>query len=447
MFCSVICFCSCSSFLDKVPDNKLAIPADLYDLSLLLNNPLLFTNLPYVPQVLSDDYYVTVSSFNSVTDEKVRDLYLWQRQENEGWNKLYQGVYNANVLLEELPKISYDPSKEQSEYDRIYGSALFFRAFYHFWTAQLYCRPFRAASAETDQGIPIRTGTDIAVPTVRSTVKESYDAIIADLMAAVALLPVEVPTRTQPGKAAAYGLLGRVFLCMGDYENSYRYADSCIGLFGEDQLLDFRSTADITPTATLPFSALNREVIFHAIGYSNVIINQGAAKIDTVLYTSYDANDIRKTAYFRTNTGTNAGSYAFKGSYAGSATSIFFGIALDEMLLMRAETAVRLGSYDQAVSDLNTLLVKRWKQGTYIPYTAMDREGLLGDVMKERRKELLWRGLRWMDIRRLDVDSDLIGTPTRMMSDKVYRLEAGSERLTILIPQTVINYSNMQQNP
>lgn len=438
---------ACSSFLDKVPNSKLAVPSELRDLQLLLENPLIYTNAAFIPQVLTDDYYVTTTNWNGVADERIRNLYLWGKDENNGWNKLYQGVYNANVVLDELEGMDYNATTESELRDRITGSALFFRAFYHFWATQLYCRPYDRSSAPSDLGVPIKKSPDISEPIMRLSVQESYDEILNDLKLAVHLLPIKVDSRTLPDRSAAYGLLARVYLTMGDFESSYRYADTCINLFGDDKLLNFNNSIDVNLNGSIPFHVLNKEVIFHAIGYGNVIINQAAAKIDSNLYALYDKDDLRKVAYFRTNTGANAGTYAFKGRYDNSTSTIFFGIALNEMLLIRAETAVRLGQYNAAIADLNKLLNNRWRTDTYIPYNFVDENSLLKKIIQERRKELVYRGLRWVDIRRLNVDPDLIGTVERIIDGERYQLEPNSERLTILIPQIVINHSGIEQNP
>jgi hypothetical protein len=58
---------------------------------------------------------------------------------------------------------------------------------------------------------------------------------------------------------------------------------------------------------------------------------------------SYDSNDLRRSAFFR----TVSGYMQFKGSYASNATVFFSGLATDEMYLNRAEGKAWEGDLDR----------------------------------------------------------------------------------------------------
>ncbi len=60
----------------------------------------------------------------------------------------------------------------------------------------------------------------------------------------------------------------------------------------------------------------------------------------TLLYSTYQSNDLRRTAFFRTVSGYQQ----YKGSYAESASVFFTGIANDEVYLNRAECNAFLGN-------------------------------------------------------------------------------------------------------
>ena len=67
-------------------------------------------------------------------------------------------------------------------------------------------------------------------------------------------------------------------------------------------------------------------------------------------------------------------------------------------------------------------------------------------ILLERRKELLMRGLRWMDLKRLNMEGAAI-TLTRTVNGQVYTLPPNDLRYALPIPEDVIAISGMQQNP
>src|SRR5690606_17953343 len=128
--------------------------------------------------------------------------------------------------------------------------------------------------------------------------------------------------------------------------------------------------------------------------------------IDTVIYNSYNIDDLRKQIFYLPNID---GSFSFRGSYFGGIGWLpYCGIAVDEMFLIRAECSARAGMIDSAMSDLNKLLITRWKSvsgvTTYINMTASSSHEALQFILGERKKELIFRGTRWSDLRRLNLE-------------------------------------------
>jgi hypothetical protein len=117
------------------------------------------------------------------------------------------------------------------------------------------------------------------------------------------------------------------------------------------------------------------------------------------------------------------------------------------LYLIRAECYARAGNISSAMSDLNTLLKTRWVSGTYTDMTATTADEALGKVLIERRKELLMRGQRWTDLRRLNKDSRFAVTLQRVINGTTYTLPPNDLRYTLLIPYNVIQISGIQQNP
>ena len=446
LFCLFITgfFSSCKKYLSEIPDKKLAIPATVADLQAILDNYRVMNNFyPYASEILADNYYMTTSSFLSLTNETHRNYYTWQpTPESEAWVGIYAPARDANVVLDNVERIS-KATPDASSLNEVEGGALFFRAFSFQLGAELFGQPYRSATAETDGGIALRLTASVEEPTKRSSMAATYQQIITDAKKAISLLPVTPTIKTRPSQPAACALLARAYLCMQQYDSAFKYADAALNLYG-DSLMNFNS---LQPTATAPIKRFNTEVIFHARTFTTGTINPGRAIIDSFLYRTYHANDLRKAIYYKT---AADGTATFKGDYDGAGTNtgyVFCGFVTDELLLTRAECFARAGKIFESLQDLNKLLRSRWKSGLFTDYTAATPQEALTLVLVERRKELLFRGTRWMDLRRLKDDPVLSVTPQRFADNQMYSLPPNSPRYSLRIPATIINITGMPQNP
>ena len=429
---------SCKKYLEAKSDASITTPSKLEDLEGILNNySFINCRYPSAPETSADNYYLTTADWNSLP-QRQRDFYLWNKTADIGgdYTGPYQAIAYTNVVLEAEPTMSGDPGRKNTAR----GQALFVRGSYHFALAQLFADPYDAGTAANTLGIPIRMTAAIEAPVNRATIAATYEAILNDLKQSTTLLPPVAAAKYQPGKAAAYGLLSRVYLSMRNYRQSGLYADSCLALY--HTLLDYNT---LSTAAAIPFAQFNAEVIYDARSLPPATLQQSRAKIDTTLYRSYANNDLRKTLFYQANTD---GSLAYKGNYSGTtAATLFTGIATDEVLLNKAECAARNGDIPTAQQSLNTLLAKRWKNGTYLPVTESDPKKLLQIILTERRKELVFRSLRWTDLRRLNKELETAQTLYRNINGQTSKLESGAIRYTYQLDQNAVRIGGLEQNP
>jgi hypothetical protein len=438
-FLSVII--SCKKYLDEKSDKSLVTPSTIKDLQGILDdNYIMNLHTPGFGETSSDDYFISDEDYYSLGDID-RNAYIWQLTNytyGNDWNAAYSAIYNSNYCLESIEKIK--PSiEEEPQWNNVKGSAYFFRAYYFLDLVWEYGKAYDDQSSASDPGIVLRLGSDFNVKSVRATVKESYEQVISDLKNAIPLLPEHPSHVMRPSKAAAYGLLARAFLTMRKYDSAYRYSDLCLNI--KDDLLDYNSS-EVNTVGNVPFTPFNREIIFYSTQTGNYTPKaQPYALIDTVLYGSYGSNDLRKLVFFFPNNGF----FSFKGHYSGSGNTFFSGLATDEIVLIRAECNARKGNITDAMSDLNKLLVNRWAAGTFVPLTASTVQDALSVILTERRKELTQRGLRWIDIKRLNKEGALI-TPTRVVATQTYRLAPNSDKYALALPADIINVTGIAQN-
>lgn len=437
-------FISCKKYLEQKPNSKLTVPTTIQDLQAILDNTT-DMNLQTTPGFGSSshtDYFVSDDDFNSYP-LATQKAYYWQRGEYNfinDWSKSYLAIFNANYCIEQIDKIKTGSIQEE-EYNNVKGSAHFFRSFYFLHLLWDYAKAFDSSSFNKDLGIVLRLGTDFNVPSARASVKDCYDKVVEDAKLSISYLPDYPRVLLRPSKGAAYGLLAKTYLSMRIYDSALKYSKLYLSL--NDNLIDYNGDSDINGDIVndVPFKRFNRETIFYTTMNSDLFNNPWIGLIDTVLYNLFDNNDLRKTAFFKPN-----GSYfQFKCIYTGDSYSYFTGIATDEIFLIKAECEARAGHTVTAMNDLNSLLEKRWKTGTFIPFTANNPFEALRIVLEERRKELLDRGIRWMDIKRLNKEgADII--LTRKVDQKLYTLAPNSNAYALPLPNDVIKASGIPQN-
>ncbi len=438
-------FAACKKWLDQKPDQKMVIITTLSDEQSLLDY-YSFVNKGFaIGEAASDNFYVTDADYAIVPDYE-KNLYKWNPDHvfaingsANAWSRHYDNVYRANTVLFNLEKITRTPN-DGSDFNNVRGQAFFLRAKSFLAIAAIWSLAYDPATANTDLGIPLRLDPDFNAPTTRSTNEQTYQQIVGDLKQAVALLPASQVSVTRPSQGAACALLARTYLFMRQYDSCYRYASLALAM--KSNLIDFNtlSTGSTYPFASIPFTT-NPEIIYYDNVAAPSLLSSSKAKVDTALFQSYSTGDLRKTVFFKANSN---GSYFFRGSYLGS--GLFDGIATSELFLMHAECAARSGDITTAMNDLNTLLYKRWKTGLFVPFTASTPAQGLALVLTERRKELIFRDMRWMDIKRFNKEGAAI-TPQRILSGSSYTLSPNDLRYAMAIPEDIIALSGIAPNP
>jgi len=436
--------CNKSDFLDKKPNTGIVQPVSLDDFQHLLDNSNVFNYAGGLAQISSDDYTVSYEDWQAEA-EIDRNAYLWERdiyggtQNIRDWNQLYQQIFYANNVLDGINKID---NGEQADY--LKGWALFARAFANFDLVRNFCKPFDEQHARTELGIPVRLRGGIDEIEGRSSLEDTYDHILTDLMEAAALLPVDRPANNlnRPSRAAAYALLARVYLDMRKYQEAARYTDQALGIY--DVLIDYNN---VSSTSATPFNKFNEELLYNAtqvLSYRfSVSTNSSPAKVNPVLIDLYETHDLRLQLFFGE---LNDGSFYKKVGYCGEGGYPFTGLATDELYLIKAECLARAGETHEAMAVLNKLLIHRYdKQIEFEPLKASTSSEALETILLERRKELVWRGGRWHDIKRLNMEGANI-TLSRELNGQQYRLEPNSSRYVFPIPDDEIALSGIQQN-
>lgn len=437
---------SCKNgFLEQKPDKAFLVPTTLADFQAILDNSNeVFNHTLLLSELATDDVYLTEDGFTYSAPVE-QNTYIWakelyQGQSQSDWNKPYQQIFYANIVLDGLNSNTSLSSNNQT-YSQVKGTALFARAFALYNLAQQFTVPYQKTTASQQLGLPLRLTSDVQAKSVRSTLQQTYDQINADLQSAVDLLPSQTAYKTRPTKATAYALLAKTALTMENYPLAESYATQSLSL--ENRLLDFNN---LNPDMDYPIPAAlsnnNPEVLYYSVqNYSYTFSGSTLTGVDPALCNSYADHDLRPGIYFKSTNGI----FNFKGIYTGT-YEVFGGIATDEVYLILAESQARNGKTVLAMQTLNTLLTKRFKTSQFQNLTSSTPEEALSIILKERRKELVFRNIRWSDLRRLNLDPRFQKTITHTVNNTNYILTPNSNKYTFPIPNDVIANSGITQN-
>ena len=389
------------------------------------------------------------------------------------WRGPNPGILYCNTVLENIPAMNIEKSLK----DRSIGEAKFLRAHYYFLLVQLFGDvPLTTTTPKPDDDLkPARTN--------KMTIYN--DVIIPDLKEAIELLPVrEEYSGSDVGrvsKGAAAGMLAKVYLTLGMYQESLamsnlvetlgytlnpNYSD-CFGgepknkntaesLF-EVQYYgltnsDFWSDENQANWLSTYMGPRNSGWVGGAYGWNQPtteFVNQYEAgdlrKDKTILYEGGPAFDGKTYKSNMSNTGYNVRKFlvplSVSPDYNTNSASVIV-LRYADVLLMKAEALNELGLTSEAVEPLYLV---RQRAGLI---SKSDIQGLSEDQMREkirheRRIELAFEGHRWFDLIRWDN-----GQYALNFFHSIGKINASSRHLLLPIPQKEIDANpNLKQNP
>lgn len=348
---------------------------------------------------------------------------------NSVWSAHFRTIARANQALDKIP---LSPASQATK-DRLTAEVRFLRAYSYFNLVRFW------------GGVPIING----VPSVdqfdnpqlqeRATKQQTYDFIISDLEFAKNILPIKGQTPTgRVTKAAAMGLLAKVYLYQQNWQRAFELSDSVAQNFvGSYSLLPSyqniwrqvgaNSSESVFEVQTGVNLACNAAISQYTVcqgpraggkrGWSDLGFGFGGPSL--TLLNEYEAGDLRRDAtiiFISTTSGTvlwdgfriprrdsvENDRYSYKAYHSRTAES-FCGstsglpknlriLRLGEILLIRAEAALAKTIPDPATAllDINSL---RARAGLP-PLVTIDRDS----IWHERRIEMAMEHDRFFDL-------------------------------------------------
>lgn len=448
---------ACNDFVDIVPKGN-TIPETVDDLAKMMNNSTQTTDwktsdvlysVSNAVTLYSDDYTVTEdpasSSYTSLKNSQ-RNInvcswadYIYNETEDDpDWNGLYKSNYVLNYILDKIDLVEEGASAKRSE---VKGQALVHRAMNYFLLVNLYGKQYDAATAAEDLAVPLVLKSDINKQYPRATVAKVYEQIFTDLNEAITILETDMPKYSHiPGRAAAYALRARVYLWQQNYDQAYR--DVCEALKIRNKLIDYNTLSLISP---------ERGPVYGVNNYEEIPSINMEELYSRIYRSNYMSSNIYSPGMLAIIDENNDLRYKmFIGTFSSLVYSTLFtrihhsGITTAEVWLMKAETALRKTQPDisEAIEALDVVRIHRYAADTYQRTTITDKNLLLTEILNERRRELIYTEMTFLDRKRLNADPATARPMTRTIYGKSYTLPVGDPRYQLAIPLNV-----MELNP
>ncbi len=427
----------------------------------------------YAKELMSDDVILV-----KTTGDHLMQTYNYGHTVNSNVSRLvwtigYQAIYTANKVIEAIDEQNSDTRLRQ-----LLGENIFLRALIHHDLVRIFGRPYTNGDPSKNLGVMIRDNIDPTDLPPRSTVKECYDFIVADLLKAATLMTEPKPD-IYASKEVAYALLARIYIYMADYDNAIKYADMVINsgryelLQGNDYKKYFTFIPEENKETIFAIKLLATEnqrkgsvgSMFNGFGgwgelyvspsYRKLIYKYSNDARINFIQPHYKGNKIpdpTEDCGFKVQKRNGLSKY-YNVKYTMEdgipMLASIIRLRLAEMYLIKAEAYAKKGDDSKAIEIVDLLRQRAGLTGDQLFSNNMQGYTSTMDiVMDELRLEFAWEGHRSYDVYRNNRTMDRTYLPPDVAWHGPRIIEPTSKAIVHLIPESeIILNPNLVQNP
>ena len=457
---------ACNKFLDVKPKG-LDIVNSIDKYNGLFNNTNLYTfiNVRNVPGALatvlgypgaallmSDDVFSS-AAYLGTQPLFYQNAYQWKDDvfladdESSEWGTFYSQNYIYNVIANGVMS-----SSDGTEQDKkaLLAEARANRAYMHLMEVNYFAKPYAAATAAADAGVPIVVTADAGgAAYTRASVQQVYDFILTELQASIPDLPVQTLNRARLAQTGGYYLLGLTYFWMGDYSKALIALNNCrnsvpnytlpLSLYNYNTLMPTWTTTGLPwlGASKFPAQKVSNENIYLKQMSINWATGRNTVYLKARVYNLFSANDQRKKFFYNNSTSNAIAAPGLPGQQRNGPTTYNWGPNLADLYLMIAECKARTSDVAGAKTELETFRKTRMPLAE-ATVAAVTQDAMVKAVLDERLREFASTGLRWFDMRRLSNDATFNNIDaTHPLDGTNYTLTPA--RLTLRIPPAILN--------
>ena len=420
--------------LNKAITNEADMQAAVIGLySELRNSNLYGRSLPLYGDIIADNVFISSQNSNRYIAE-LNYTYTNTNGDMLGtWGEAYKAILRANNIINAGIASS-------AVANQLKGEALAMRALMYFNLVNWYAKPY--VTDPNSEGVPIVLSYDPLLKPSRAKLSEVYAQIDKDLNDAFGLMTI-TKNSSYVTKYVARALQARVALFKGDWNSAKTTALDFVNnggytLTAAANLVNYwKNPAPVSNKVETIFEITNDAVNNNGTNALAYFYDQGGygdAIGSDDLYNQYSATDARKGLFI---TGTRAGqTVRIVNKYSNTSNAADKDdvkvIRYAEILLTLAEAYYRTSDEINARLYLNMLAIQR--DPSFAGYASTGTQ-LLNDIIFERRKELAFEGMRYLDLQRLQLDVVRVNINNNYVGITPLTLPANNFKRIFPIPQ------------
>ncbi len=332
------------------------------------------------------------------------------RQSDNAWFFYYDLIKQSNKILAVIDGV-VDATNDDKE--NVKGQVLGIRAYAYYYLVNLFQQTYKGG--ESKPGVPLYV-TDVTEGKGRGTVEDVYNQIKADLEAAETFLDGKPrASKNNMNVDVVRGFRARVALIQEDWATAAAKAHLAA--------IDYPLMDASSYIATNAFSSIDnpewmwgsyiddQNATIYASFFSHMDVSRldyaslgGQKKITAQLYDLLPVSDVRQQCWVAPGTGSdpyvdyNQVKHQLPDPSSWAADYLY--MRASEMYLIEAEALARQGQDAPARVVLESMIVSTGRDPNYSA-SAFSGQGLIDEILTQRRIELWGEGFSLIDIKRL----------------------------------------------
>lgn len=374
---------------------------------------------------------------------------------------LYPAINDCNIVIDSVAAVPLTGTNSLTLEQKamLLAQAHSIRALVYFDMLRVHAYDPTQIVNNWDRGVILRTSGVFDISQAdfrnRSTIEQGYTLIENDLRTAIDYFDAYPTAATALGvtrlnKGIAYGLLARLYLHWGRYQDALDAVDDAFDnspatiVTAANYAASFRATPNPESLFELSIIRANTSAVYEFNdALASITTNDGpgyqfVAAASPSLMAEFEPADVRRNLWQPEI--VQGVTFQECRKWTGAKGDGLDNVPImraSELILIAAEAQHKLGNFPEARAELNFLRSRRGF-ATTLP-TTLEGTALLNFILKERRVEFCFEGHRFFDLKRN-------GLP--IAKDDGTSVPYADFRILAPIPfnQTILN-SNLEQNP